>query len=110
MAVGAVGAVGSLAYDPYIYNTRQVSSTSLNRIGRISDDATDGGVDFSAVEKVEEQVNINPLKRGETANFADVLMSQMNLSQIRQSQLLGSEPAQAQIEDLADEVMQAVEA
>ncbi|MCR4595716.1 MAG: hypothetical protein K5673_02925 [Lachnospiraceae bacterium] len=110
MAVGAVGAVGSLAYDPYIYNTRQVSSASLNRIGRISDDATDGGVDFSAVEKVEEQVNINPLKRGETANFADVLMSQMNLSQIHQSQLLGSEPAQAQIEDLADEVMQAVEA
>ncbi|MBR6391599.1 MAG: hypothetical protein IKS16_09705 [Lachnospiraceae bacterium] len=110
MAVGAVGAVGSLAYDPYIYNTRQVSSASLNRIGRISDDATDGGVDFSAVEKVEEQVNINPLKRGETANFADVLMSQMNLSQIHQSQLLGSEPAQAQIEDLADEVMQVVEA
>ncbi len=110
MAVGAVGAVGSLAYDPYIYNTRQVSSASLNRIGRISDDATDGGVDFSAVEKVEEQVNLNPLKRGETANFADVLMSQMNLSQIRQSQLLGSEPVQAQIEDFADEVMQAVEA
>ncbi len=108
MAVGAVGAVGSLAYDPYIYNTRQVSSASLNRIGRISDDATDGGVDFSAVEKVEEQVNLNPLKRGETANFADVLMSQMNLSQIHQSQLLGSEPAQ--IEDLADEVMQVVEA
>lgn len=106
MAVGAVGAVGSMAYDPYIYNTRQVSSASLNKIGRISDDATDGGVDFSATKKVDEQANINPLKKGETANFADVLMSQMNMSQIRQSQLLGGE----QNQNPAAEAMQAVEA
>ena len=93
MAVGAVGAVGSMAYDPYIYNTRQVSAASLNKIGRISDDATDGGVDFSAVEKVEEQANVNPLKKGETANFADVLRSQMNMSRVHQSQLLGGAEA-----------------
>lgn len=104
MAVGAVGAVGSLAYDPYIYNTRQVSSASLNKIGRISDDATEGGVDFSAVQKAEEQVNINPLRKGETANFADVLMSQMNLSQIHQSQLLGD----SQVQEMADEAAQTV--
>ena len=104
MAVGAIGAVGSLAYDPYIYNTRQISSASLNKSGRISDDATDGGVDFSAVEKVEEQVNINPLRRGETANFGDILMSQMNLSRIHQSQLLGD----AQVQEMADDVAQTV--
>ena len=89
MGVGAVGAIGSVAYDPYIYNTRQVSSASLNAVDRISDDATKGGVDFSGVNKAEEQVNINPLKKGETANFADVLMSQMTMSQLHQSQLLG---------------------
>ncbi len=90
MAVGAVGAIGSMAYDPYIYNTRQVSSASLNAIDRISDDATKGGVDFSSVNKAEEQVNINPLKKGESANFADILLSQMSMSQMRQAQLLGS--------------------
>ena len=90
MAVGAVGAIGSYAYDPYIYNTRQVSSASLNAVDRIPDDATKGGVDFSSVNKVEEQVNINPLKKGESANFADILLSQMSMSQMRQAQLLGS--------------------
>ncbi len=89
MGVGAIGAVGSAAYDPYIYNARQVSSASLNAVDRISDDATDGGVDFSPINKPEEQININPLKKGETANFSDVLMSQMAMSRIHQSQLLG---------------------
>ena len=55
MGVGAVGAIGSVAYDPYIYNTRQVSSASLNAVDRISDDATKGGVDFSGVQAAEEQ-------------------------------------------------------
>ena len=89
MGVGAVGAIGSVDYVPYIYNTRQVSSASLNAVDRISDDATKGGVDFSGVQAAEEQVNINPLKKGETANFADVLLSQMTQSWIHQSQLLG---------------------
>ena len=89
MGVGAVGAIGSVAYDPYIYNTRQISSASLDAVDRISDDATKGGVDFSGVTKAEEQVNVNPLKKGETANFADVLLSQMTMSQLHQSQLLG---------------------
>ena len=89
MGVGAVGAIGSVAYDPYIYNTRQISSASLDAVDRISDDATKGGVDFSGVNKAEEQVNVNPLKKGETANFADVLLSQMTMSQLHQSQLLG---------------------
>ena len=91
MAVGAIGAVGGYSYNPYIYNTRQVSSASLNAIGRISDDATDGGVDFSGVGRVDEKININPLKKGETANFADILMSQMSLSNIHQSQLFGDQ-------------------
>ncbi|MBQ9333764.1 MAG: hypothetical protein IJS12_05470 [Lachnospiraceae bacterium] len=110
MAVGAVGAVGSSAYNPYIYNTRQISSASLDKVGRISDDATEGGVDFSSVNKVDEQANINPLKKGETANFADILMSQMNMSQIHQSQLLGNAQEQVQEENPAAEAMQAVEA
>lgn len=89
MGVGAIGAVGSVPYNPYIYNSKQVTSASLNKIDRISDDPTDGGVDFNAVNKVDEKANLNPLKKGESANFADILMSQMSMSQMNQARLLG---------------------
>ena len=103
MAVGAIGAVGSTVYDPYIYNTRQVNASSLNSVDRIPDDATKGGVNF--ISSQEEQANINPLKKGETADFAGVLMSQMAMSQIRQTQLLG-----AGVDVFGAEATQAVEA
>ncbi|MCR5595965.1 MAG: hypothetical protein K6G12_08950 [Lachnospiraceae bacterium] len=108
MGVGAIGAIGSVTYDPYIYNTRQVSAASLNSISRISDDATEGGVDFSSVNKISEQANINPLKKGETADFAGVLMSQMSMSRIHQSQLLGSPEEifeSGAVAELADDMM-----
>ncbi len=103
MAVGAIGAVGVTAYDPYIYNTRRVSASSLGSVDRIPDDATRGGVNF--ISSQAEQTNINPLKKGETADFAGVLMSQMAMSQMRQAQLFG---AGESVFD--DEAAQAVEA
>lgn len=104
MAVGAVGGIGSYSYDPYIYNTRQVNQASLNAIKPISDDATEGGVDFSAASSQE---NVNPLRPGQTSDFAGVLMSQMAMSGIRQYQLLGEQigaqsEAQAQAPLVAD--------
>lgn len=89
MAIGAIGGYSAISYDPYIYNSRQVNSASLNAIKPISDDATEGGVDFSHVTSSQE--NINPLRPGQTADFAGILMSQMATSSLRQYQLLGSQ-------------------
>lgn len=89
MGVGAVGGIMTASYNPYVYNTNGVSSASLNRISAIPNDATQGGVDFSSPSRVE---NVNPLKPGETKNFADVLLSQMSAGSMRQAQLLASNP------------------
>lgn len=91
MGIGAIGAIGTINYNPYIYNTNQVDSSSLNAIKAIPDDATLGGADYSrAVEDKPE--NINPLSKGESVDFAGILMSQMSMSAVRQSQLLVSNP------------------
>ena len=89
MAIGAISGYSAVNYDPYIYNSRQVSAASMNAIKPISDDATEGGVDFSAVSDKGSQENINPLRPGQTQDFAGVLMSQMAQSSIRQYQLMG---------------------
>lgn len=89
MAVGAIGAIGTMNYNPYIYNTNAVSANSLNPIKRIPDDATVGGADYSHLVKEEEE-NINPLKKGQTSNFADVIMSQMSMSAVRREDLISS--------------------
>lgn len=90
MAVGAIGGISAPIYNPYIYNTRNVSSASLDSVKRISDDATQGGVDFSKVNE-DKPENINPLKKGETVGFADILMSQMSMSSVKQTQLFASD-------------------
>ena len=87
MAVGAIGGISTTLYNPYVYNTRTVSSASLNPINRISDDPTDGGVDFSDV--TEPAQNINPLQKGESQNFADILMSQMYTGAVKQMNAFG---------------------
>ena len=91
MAVGAIGSVTTTSYNPYVYNTNRVSAASLNKIKSIPDDATKGGLDFTSLsnDKVD---NINPLRPGESKNFADILMSQMSSGAYRQSQLLATNP------------------
>lgn len=69
MRIGAIG----MYYRPYIYNTNTVSSNSLNKIAKIEDDALKSNVDYS------NDQNENPLRMGETKNFADVLAMQMQL-------------------------------
>lgn len=78
--------IGAIAYQPYVYNTNTVSSASLNRIGAIPNDATAGRTDFEDVTK--EQENVNPLLKGESANFMDILSSQMAMSRTKSAMLL----------------------
>jgi hypothetical protein len=84
MRIGAVGA------SPYIYNTHSVSSASLNKIGAIGSDVTSGKTDFSGLTSVGE--NENPLKRGETKNFADVLGMQMQMGMMSAVSLMDQTP------------------
>lgn len=89
--------IGAIAYQPYVYNTNTVSAASLNRIGAIPNDATAGRTDFEGLTKEEE--NVNPLKRGQSANFMDILSSQMAMSRTRSAMLL--KPAASGGEDTA---------
>lgn len=77
--------IGAIAYQPYVYNTNTVSATSLNRIGAIPNDATAGRTDFE--ELVNDKENVNPLGIGESANFMDILSSQMAMSRTRSAML-----------------------
>lgn len=69
MRIGVIG----MYFQPYIYNTNTVSADSLDKVAKIEDDALKSSVDYS------NDRNENPLKMGETKNFADVLAMQMQL-------------------------------
>lgn len=69
-----VGAIGSALVTGYIYNPNRVTSKSLDKISKISDDVLDGKLD---VQNNISQENENPLKVGETQNFPAILEEQM---------------------------------
>lgn len=88
-----IGAIGSMAgsgaiygLSGYIYNPNRVTSKSLNKIQRISDDVLDGKLD---VKKEATKENENPLKAGETQNFEAVLEEQMYMGMNRAAVLFG---------------------
>lgn len=83
-----VGAIGGLTYQPYIYNTNTVSRNSLNPISAVDNDVTRSHIGQAAESEV---ATINPLQRGETANFADVLSMQMSMGMQKASALFGGE-------------------
>lgn len=78
--------IGPIGFQPYIYNANTVSSLSMNRVKPIGDDVTKSSTDYSAL--TDDSKNINPLKRGESASFADILESQMAMSRQNAARLL----------------------
>lgn len=78
--------IGAISFQPYIYNTNSISSASMNRVKPIEDDVTKASTDYSAL--TDNSQNINPLKRGESANFVDILESQMAMSRQNAARLL----------------------
>lgn len=67
--------IGSYSYQPYIYNTNKVDSASLGKVQPIEKDVLASKTDFSGL--TDKQENINPLRRGETPNFGQILDMQM---------------------------------
>lgn len=90
--------INAVHFQPYIYNTNYINRNSLNRIDAISDDLLSGKTDFS--ELVNDDLNENPLHKGETADFAHVLQMQFQKGQLNASRLI--RPAQTIKEDFSD--------
>lgn len=76
MTIGALGAYG---FQPYVYNTNTVSSASMNKLSKISDDVLEKKIDYS--ELADESKNVNPLKKGQTLDFQEMLQMQMQRGQ-----------------------------
>lgn len=66
--------IGAISFQPYVYNVNAISPASMNRLSRISDDVLDKKTDYSGLTKAE---NENPLMKGQTLNFQDMLEMQM---------------------------------
>lgn len=87
MGVGAIGAVGT--YQPYVYNTNTLSRSSLNPIGKIDNNVSKSHFDNQISPYAGE--TLNPLEKGETANYADVLNSQMQMGMNHAARLFGDD-------------------
>ncbi|MCM1263210.1 MAG: hypothetical protein NC313_10860 [Butyrivibrio sp.] len=82
MRIGGLSSV----YPTYVYNPVTVSSKSMNKLSRISDDVLDKKVDYSGVEAKKE--NENPLKKGQTIDFEGMLAKQMQEGRNRAAKVM----------------------
>ena len=82
--------IGAVSMNPYIYNTNAVSSKSLNRISAIGSDVTQSKMDVSALlsDDAKKQQNVNPLKPGQSLDFAGILQMQMQMSRLNEARVM----------------------
>lgn len=92
---------GAISFRPYIFNTNMLSSRSLSRISPIGDDLPAGRTDFSPL--TEENTNTNPLRKGQSASFADIFAMQMQTGRLSASRLFKQEE-EPQTEMLPEQV------
>lgn len=91
-----IGAMGAYSFQPYVYNTNNVSAASMNKLSKISDDVLDKKIDYSELAEEENQ-NTNPLRRGQTLNFQSMLEMQMQRGQNNAARIM--RPAQESQEE-----------
>ena len=82
--------IGAVSMRPYIYNTNGVSSKSMNKIAAIGDDVTSSKLDVSALvsDDAKRQQNMNPLKPGQSLDFAGILQMQMQMSRMNEARVM----------------------
>ena len=85
MGIGAVS-----GYQPYIYNTNTVSASSLIRISPVNNDVSESHINPVSSDDYSQET-VNPLKRGETSDFAGVLAMQMQMGMANADLLFGAE-------------------
>ena len=93
--------IGAVSMRPYVYNTNVVGRNSMNKISAISDDVTSSRLDASALvsEEAKKQETTNPLKRGQSLDFAGIIQMQMQMSRMNAARIM--QPAEKEQEDLA---------
>lgn len=96
--------IGAIASLPYVYNTNSVSSASLKSISSIGSDVTSEKIDYSGLTSGE---TTNPLSKGESSNFMDVLAMQMNMGKINASLVMQSEDDASKTLDMSADTQQA---
>ena len=99
MTIGALSAYGAQSY---VYNTNMLSSASMNKLSKISDNVLDKKIDYS--ELTDESKNVNPLKKGQTLDFQSMLAMQMQRGQNNAARVM--KPMQ-EVQAAEDETKQA---
>lgn len=95
--------IGAISFQPYIYNTNSLSKASLGKVSPISDDLLSQKTDFSGLASSEE--NINPLKKGETLHFDDLLEMQMQSGRNNAERIFGGAEDNLTVSENAAESM-----
>ena len=84
MGIGAI-----TAFRPYYYNTNTLSANSLNPITAIDDeDLTKNRIDQTGLQQAYAET-VNPLSRGETADYQGMLDAQMAVGMQKAAVLFG---------------------
>lgn len=81
-----IGALSAMDFRPYIYNTNRLSGNSLSKVAPIGEDLLSSKTDFSGL--TDEEANINPLRKGQTVNFMDVLSKQMHTGRLNAARVV----------------------
>ena len=81
--------IGTVSMTPYIYNTNSISAKSLNKISAISGDNTVSRLDATSLVSDEASTqNMNPLKPGQSLDFAGILEMQMQMSHANEARIM----------------------
>ena len=98
--------IGSVSMTPYIYNTNGVSAKSMNKISAIGKDALQTKTDISALtsEDAKNSEVLNPLKRGESLDFAGILNMQMQMSRMNAMRLMPQQSEQPDEENATQKI------
>lgn len=101
--------VGAISYQPYIYNTNAISSKSMNKISAISDNALDSKTDVSGLVKDSvSSETTNPIKRGQSLDFAGILDMQMQMSRMNATRIMKAPESTENQNPIEDNATQAV--
>lgn len=84
--------VGAISFQPYVFSVNAISPASMNKLSRISDDVLDQKTDFSGLAQAE---NENPLKKGQTLHFQDMLEMQMQRGRSNAARMMKSRPEES---------------
>ena len=95
--------VGALGFKPYIYNTNVMSGNSLSKVSSVEKDLLASKTDYSSL--TDESLNENPLRRGQTANFVDILGMQMQMIRLNASRIMKPEEEMQGLSEAANDMV-----